>query len=225
MSHTLSIETSADACNVSLIGPDRIVTREADEPRSHARVLVPLIQQLLQAEGARPDAICVDCGPGSYTGLRIGVSSAKGLAWSMGLPLMAIPSLALMAAGLCDEVESDPVPVRCMIPARGQEVFTARYSVAADAVSLLSGPEVLRLDHLIPSLGSDLALVSVSTLGDRIESADTRVLPPHSRNAAPFVRNPGDVYRVEDVSSLEPLYLREFEAKKPAVSIFDRLPF
>ncbi len=224
----LSIETSADACSVSLIGNDSVVSMEADEPRMHGRMLVPMIEQIMSQQPGTLDAVCVDAGPGSYTGLRIGVSTAKGLAWSLEIPLLAIPSLDLMAAALHEEHQhlSKPITIRSMIPARGSDVYSARYALTAVGLRCLEMPEILNLDEWSASEATDVVLVSSSSLTERLTGiADICVLPPHSRYAAPLVRNQGAAYRVDDVSSFEPHYLRAFEARRPARSIFDRLPF
>jgi tRNA threonylcarbamoyladenosine biosynthesis protein TsaB len=223
----LSIETSADACSVSLIDDDSVVSMEADEPRSHGRMLVPMIEQIMLQQ-ANLDAVCVDAGPGSYTGLRIGVSTAKGLAWSLSIPLFAIPSLDLMAAALLEEHQhlSKPITIRCMIPARGSDVYSARYALTAEGLKCLEKPGVVNLDEWSPPEAVDVVLVSSSSLTEQLTGiADIRVLPPHSRHAAMLMRNQGAAYRVDDVSSFEPHYLRAFEARRPAKSIFDRLPF
>ncbi|MDA0875260.1 MAG: tRNA (adenosine(37)-N6)-threonylcarbamoyltransferase complex dimerization subunit type 1 TsaB, partial [Bacteroidetes bacterium] len=128
MTRFLSIETSADACSVSLILPDAIRSLETGEPRSHARLLVPLIRELLDGDPTPLDGICVDHGPGSYTGLRIGVSTAKGLAWALDRPLHALSSLALLAAAALEDDPAASGPVRALIPTRGKECFTALYA-------------------------------------------------------------------------------------------------
>lgn len=238
MPNILSIETSADACSVSLLTGNRLVCLEADEPRNHARMLVPLIEQLLAAEGVELDGVCVDAGPGSYTGLRIGVSTAKGLSWSLGIPLYAISSLALMAAGAVMDGDADKGDggareaasgrgYRPVIPARGSEVYTALYTWNGTQLTTLEQPGVHTVDDLASPSSGDLLIASTPAMAERLglQNMSADVIAPHSKQASLFLRNPGDVYRVEDVSSFEPLYLREFEAKQPAVSIFDRLPF
>jgi len=236
MPNILSIETSADACSVTLIKGDGLVSREAAEPRSHARMLVPLIEELLATEAVKLDAVCVDAGPGSYTGLRIGVSTAKGLAWSLGIPLHAISSLALMAAGavmgednLDDAAHKGPddLRLRPIIPARGNEVYSALYAWNGSGMVILEAPGIQSIEEVTASPSRDTLIASTPPVAERLGLKDgsALIIAPHSQHASILLRNPGDVYRVEDVSSFEPLYLREFEAKKPAVSIFDRLPF
>ncbi len=240
MEAILSIETSADACSISLLEEHRVISREADEPRSHARMLAPLIKDLLAELDVRPTAVCVDEGPGSYTGLRIGVSTAKGLAWSWDVPLYAIPSLALMAAGVATErgateqTVSDGQCIRAVISARSSEVFSALYRIEDQFPIEIEAPAVHELEDLVTRSDRDIVVLGSDPLAEKWNEAvipgragnpDPVVLPPHSRFAALLLRNPRHPYRVEDVSSFEPRYLREFVARKPAVSIFERLPF
>ena len=236
----LSIETSADACSISLWEDEWMVHREADEPRSHARMLAPMIDALLRDTGKALDGVCVDAGPGSYTGLRIGVSTAKGLAWSLDIPLYAVSTLGLVAAGAFEErLVTEGETVHVALGARGSELFVASYRVSNGYLNEEHAPRVcdsaifLR-DHAagITVAGSEAvqhvlvetrdSIADSSSLDDH---APVAVVAPHSRYAPTLMRNPAATYRVEDVSSFEPRYMRAFEARNPAKSIFDRLPF
>jgi tRNA threonylcarbamoyladenosine biosynthesis protein TsaB len=94
---TLVIETATAACSVALLRADELVAeRHEIVGRGHAERLVPMIGELLA--GQRPAAILVDCGPGSFTGLRVGLAAAHGLAIGWGVPLSGFSSLALLAA-------------------------------------------------------------------------------------------------------------------------------
>ena len=102
MTRILLIETSAALCSVALGENGRCVAyKESAQPRSHAAMTAVLLEQMLQERGLRVqdcDAVCVSKGPGSYTGLRVGVSSAKGLCFGAGIPLLAVGTLDLLAA-------------------------------------------------------------------------------------------------------------------------------
>ena len=94
---TLIIETATAACSVALLQDGEVVAeRHEVVSRGHAEKLVPMIADLLG--GARPDAILVDCGPGSFTGLRVGLAAAQGLAIGWKVPVAGFSSLALLAA-------------------------------------------------------------------------------------------------------------------------------
>jgi tRNA threonylcarbamoyl adenosine modification protein YeaZ len=94
----LVIDSATAACSVALIGDDGALVDERHElvGRGHAERLVPMIAELL--DGRRPGAILVDCGPGSFTGVRVGLAAAHGLAIGWQVPLSGFSSLALLAA-------------------------------------------------------------------------------------------------------------------------------
>lgn len=95
----LVIDSATPACSVALLGADDTVLAECHDivGRGHAERLMPMIADLL--DGRRPDAILVDCGPGSFTGVRVGLAAAHGLAIGWCVPLAGYSSLALLAAG------------------------------------------------------------------------------------------------------------------------------
>ncbi|GAA0732960.1 tRNA (adenosine(37)-N6)-threonylcarbamoyltransferase complex dimerization subunit type 1 TsaB [Sphingomonas japonica] len=93
---TLVIETATAACSVAMIdGSSVLGSRHEVVGRGHAERLVPMIAELL--DGAVPEAILVDCGPGSFTGVRVGIAAARGLAIGWGIPAQGYSSLTLMA--------------------------------------------------------------------------------------------------------------------------------
>lgn len=109
----LAIETATAGCSVALIAGDRVVAA-MDETvgRGHAERLVPQIAELLAAVGiTRAEAILVDCGPGSFTGVRVGLAAARGLALGWGVPVAGCSSLALIAAAALAEHDADEIAV------------------------------------------------------------------------------------------------------------------
>jgi tRNA threonylcarbamoyladenosine biosynthesis protein TsaB len=93
----LVIDSATAACSAALIEGDRIVAERNElVGRGHAERLLPMIEELL--EGRRPDSILVDCGPGSFTGVRVGLAAAHGLAIGWGVPLAGYSSMAALAA-------------------------------------------------------------------------------------------------------------------------------
>ena len=100
----LSIDTATAGCSVALIAADGTVLAEAHEivGRGHAERLVPMIAELTAAR--RVSRIAVGCGPGSFTGIRVGIAAARGLALGWGVPLTGVSSLALIAVGADEDV-------------------------------------------------------------------------------------------------------------------------
>src|SRR4051794_41329993 len=100
----LVIDTATASCSVALlVGDELIDQRQALVGRGHAERLLPMIEALLA--GRRPEAILVDCGPGSFTGLRVGLAAAHGLAIGWRIPLAGFSSMALIAAGASEPSE------------------------------------------------------------------------------------------------------------------------
>lgn len=142
MERIILIETSTALCSVALAQDGEIVSyKESSAPKAHASLTAVFIQEMLQECGltlADCDAVCVSMGPGSYTGLRVGVSTAKGLCFGARKPLLAVgtlDTLVAQAAGTChsegachSERSEEPLPYKNIIPmvdARRMEVYTA----------------------------------------------------------------------------------------------------
>jgi tRNA threonylcarbamoyladenosine biosynthesis protein TsaB len=130
LSYILHIETATTVCSVAISHKQELIfTRELNAGFTHAENLHVFIEQGLNESGLKPSqlsAIAVSKGPGSYTGLRIGVSSAKGLAYALRVPLISLGTLQVMAAGALSR-EKDHAVYCPMIDARRMEVYTALY--------------------------------------------------------------------------------------------------
>lgn len=131
MTRILQIETATQVCSAALSQNGKtIALKELEAQNIHAAHLTLFIDEVMQQAGLDYkdlDAVAVSQGPGSYTGLRIGVSTAKGICFAVEKPLIAIPTLQLMAKGFL-EAEPDYQGLVCpMIDARRMEVFTALY--------------------------------------------------------------------------------------------------
>ena len=133
------LETSTSLCSVALLEGDAITARRfSTEPRAHASMTAPFVQEVLAERGLKVsdcDAVCLSMGPGSYTGLRVGSSTAKGLCFGGGIPLLAVSTLDVLVA----QAVAAGLPEGCryivpMIDARRMEVYTAVY--AADGQRL-----------------------------------------------------------------------------------------
>ena len=103
MAHILLIETSTSVLSVALARDGAVVSeRVCTEPRMQASLTAPLVKEVLDQAGLKArdcDAVCVSSGPGSYTGLRVGVSTAKGLAFGAGIPLLSVGTLDILVSG------------------------------------------------------------------------------------------------------------------------------
>ena len=133
----LMIETSTECCSVALAdGAQILASRINGTPRQHAAMLAPYVQEVLAECGLAAsglDAVAVSEGPGSYTGLRVGVSTAKGLCFGAGKPLLGIDTLQILAMQALAEGRFDRIVA--MIDARRMEVYAASFDASARKVS------------------------------------------------------------------------------------------
>lgn len=145
MSYLLHIETATKVCSVALSKEGKLVQMQeiADDQFSHGEQLTLLIQKVIDQEEIKISdlsAVSVSAGPGSYTGLRIGVSTAKGLCYALSIPLISIDTLTSMAQ---DEIlKSTNTSVCSMIDARRMEVFSALFNSEGECIKMAS-PDVL----------------------------------------------------------------------------------
>jgi tRNA threonylcarbamoyladenosine biosynthesis protein TsaB len=206
--------------------------RENREGRSHAAVLAPFIQDVLQEGGLQADeldAVVVSKGPGSYTGLRIGVSTAKGICYGANLPLVAINTLQLMAQGtiqkLKKEMDISNAWLCPMIDARRMEVYTAFF----DANTLQVRETAAEI--ISPGSFSDiLKKRKVFFFGDGANKCREMIASPNAvflENIYPSAKSMLTLalekyqqHDFEDIAYFEPFYLKDFVATKPKKDIF-----
>lgn len=236
MALILNIETSTAVCSVSL-GKDGelFAYKENKEGMNHATHLTVFIDSILKENKLTPndlDAVSVSMGPGSYTGLRIGVSTAKGLCYGSNLPLIAISTLQAMTAPLLknkaviSQLGDPDESIFCpMIDARRMEVYTAFYSFKNEELRQTSA-EIIDEESFV----SDLAKNEIVFFGDGSSKCQSSL---QSENAI-FVNDitPTAIGMIElseakfkaeafeDVAYFEPFYLKDFVATTPKKNIF-----
>ena len=189
MCKLLFIETSTALCSTALAENGRIVcTRRSSEPRAHASLTAVFVKEMLDEAGwEAPDAVCVSMGPGSYTGLRVGVSTAKGLCFGWKVPLIAISTLDILAhqaieAGL-PECCAAILP---MVDARRMEVYTAPYSPSGERLGAIT-PVVLDADSFSDLFASGPVVVigdaadKFAALKSAAGASPWRTCPPPDR--------------------------------------------
>lgn len=138
MSLILNIDTATTVGSVCLSENGKPVqTLLNNQQKDHAATMVLFVQEIMKTQGITPaqlDAIAVSAGPGSYTGLRVGVATAKGLCYAWNKPLIAISTLQMMAQGLLEQLGDREAYYAPMIDARRMEVYTAIYKSDLSAV-------------------------------------------------------------------------------------------
>ena len=229
MATILHIETSTDVCSVALTTESQVLDhRENYEGQTHATLLSQYVKEMLDYARSRDlklDAIAVSIGPGSYTGLRIGLSEAKGLAFGLQLPLIGVNTLQLLSVSTMFnhfiDVDGDKLLYVPMIDARRMEVYTAAYTPALNAVL---EPQAMILDeHSFETLleqGYQLVLMgNGSDKARQVLSRDgVRFIEGIKPVAVDMLALAEKAYREKnfiDVAYSTPLYLKEFQTTKP----------
>lgn len=215
MSKILCLETATTNCSVALSVDGRIeAIREDKSPGySHAELLHVFIHQVLEETGlnvSQLDAIAVSKGPGSYTGLRIGVSAAKGLCFAADIPLIAIPTLQILALG----VETPKGHIVPMLDARRMEVYTAVYDNELNLIERTRA-EVLNtgsFDRLLsegPVVFIGSGVQKFKELCDHPHASFVTDLPS-ARQMGQLAEEKHQTGDTEDVAYFEPYYLKDF---------------
>ena len=226
MSTIVHIETSTDVCSVALSQDGHcIFHQENREGHSHARVLAPFVEDAVSMADSHAiplDAVAVSSGPGSYTGLRIGVSTAKGLCYGRNLKLISVPTLKLICVPVLLYREDLPADaLLCpMIDARRMEVYTAVYDRSLHTVAETSPqiitPESFRdlLDKQpVVFMGNGAAKCKGTITHPNAIFLDD--VEPLAKNMVPLAERELMNGEVEDTAYFEPFYLKEFVAGQP----------
>jgi tRNA threonylcarbamoyladenosine biosynthesis protein TsaB len=228
MPRILCIETATPVCSVALVeGAELAGLLESTRINSHSEVITVFIEQLLsenKLKVADLDAIAISMGPGSYTGLRIGVSTAKGLCYAADKPLIAIGTLQSMFSGMRQRNHpNDTELIFCpMIDARRMEVYSALFDfdgheireTHAEVIDENSFSDLLDKHHVV--FFGDGAGKCKTVIKHSNALFDDKFYP-----SAAYMMNPAiqkfEKKQFEDVAYFEPFYLKDFIAGIPKV--------
>lgn len=219
MTTILQIETATQVCSAAIsIDGKTVALKEETAQNIHAGSLTLFIEEVMQQASLDYndlDAIAVSKGPGSYTGLRIGVSTAKGLCFALDKPLLAIDTLKMMASGFLSEVEDYNGLICPMIDARRMEVFTAVYDTT---LNLLSPVTAMIIDE--NSFSEELKVTPITFIGDGamkcsglLSGDNSTFLDRNFNSASNMSMIAFELYCKEEFSDLayfEPYYLKDF---------------
>ena len=223
MKRIILIETSTALCSVALAEDGKVTAyRESSAPKAHASLTAVFVQEVLEERGVKLadcDAVCVSKGPGSYTGLRVGVSTAKGLCFGSGKPLVAVGTLDTLVAQAGD-VAGIVIP---MIDARRMEVYSAVFE---------NGKQITETTPVIVdenSFAEYLEQGPVLFIGDGAGKCADVIKHPNAQfcqcnpKASAMLQPAVAAYRAqqfEDVAYFEPFYLKEFVATVSKKKLF-----
>ena len=232
MERIILIETSTALCSAAL-AEDGVITsyRESSAPKAHASLTAVFIQEMLSERNlslSDCDAVCVSMGPGSYTGLRVGVSTAKGLCFGSGKPLLAVGTLNTLVAQASDVISSGVEKslsykyIIPMIDARRMEVYSAVFEIAGQA-----GNDARQITETAP------AIIDENSFAEYLEQGTCLFIGDGAGKCADVIKHPNasfyqcfpkasamlepalEAYRsgdLKDVAYFEPFYLKEFVA-------------
>lgn len=221
MALILNIETASTNCSVSLSKEGKTIALKEDFSQnfSHAERLNLYIDEVIQQAGILPkdlDAIAVSKGPGSYTGLRIGVSTAKGLCFALNIPLISIPTLQSLAL----QITATNGIVIPMLDARRMEVYSAVYTTDNKQMRDTQA-EILDEDSFSTYLEEGI----VHFIGTGVDKCQTIIQHtnavyverklPSANNMSVLAYNKYKISDIEDVAYFEPYYLKDFVSTKP----------
>lgn len=229
MSRIILIETSTALCSAALAEDGKIVSYKEDSGRAHAARLAPMVDEILRERGLSVkdcDAVGVSMGPGSYTGLRVGVSTAKGLCFGAGIPLLATGSLDTL---VWQAIDGSMVPEGCrrivpMIDARRMEVYTAVFTADGKQISETE-PKIIDAD----SFSAELAEGPVLFIGDGAAKCAEVITSPNARFVSAYPDARGmlspvmaeyNEKRFKDIAYFEPFYLKDFVATVSRKKLF-----
>lgn len=223
MAYILAIETATKICSVALFKNNQLIDfKEQGGQYSHAELLAPFTKDVLernQIQFCELDAVAVSKGPGSYTGLRIGVAFAKGLCYGNSIPFIAINTLEAMAFGAIEKLK-DTAALYCpMIDARRMEVYVSMYDSRLKELEIVSAKII---DEA--SFEEKLANQKIYFFGDGAAKCQEALNHKHadfSYLGEPSARYMGllayqkfEKQEFENLAYFEPYYLKEFLAIK-----------
>ncbi|MCX6239509.1 MAG: tRNA (adenosine(37)-N6)-threonylcarbamoyltransferase complex dimerization subunit type 1 TsaB [Bacteroidia bacterium] len=240
MALILNIETSTEVCSVVIARDGAVIqSRENLTGQNHAMMVTVFIRELLTDSNLtmeQLDAVAVSGGPGSYTGLRIGVSVAKGLCYASRLPLIAITSLEAMALHVINNHEKFHYPetgnpLFCpMIDARRMEVYTSFYDANGIQIRGIQA-DIIDNQSYLPFLENNTVLF----FGNGAAKCRNAISHPNAifidgiitsaENMVPLAERDFKNQKFVDMAYYEPFYLKDFVATIPVKNIFKCIKF
>ncbi len=223
----IHIETATTTCSVAA-GENGILVavRSVHDGYKHAENLLRLVEEVMQEAGWKNEelsAIAVSAGPGSYTGLRIGVSTAKGLCYALDIPLIAVSTLYSLASGFRRKFPDSDMLLCPMLDARRMEVYTALFSKNLDRLKPDAPLIVETLDNVPEILEQPIVF-----FGDGAEKCEVVLAHPNATfnnsiqiSAEDMLQSAADLYQTQtfvDLAYFEPEYLKPYQGKPPVMN-------
>ncbi len=225
----LAIETATEVCGVAIVhGGDVIAQRIVVEKNVHSEKLLPMIDEVFRESSLSlraVDAIAVSIGPGSFTGLRIGLSTAKGLAVAQTKRVIPVPTLDALAFEYHRCLGTNSSGVVCsLIDAKRDEVYYSFYEAGASGIRRLSEYDIAPVSNVAEAAAQYGSVIFVGDGAAKMETVAEMGGPLLRRSeitcnpvsVGMLAENEAELLSKESLSSLEPMYIREFLATRPA---------
>lgn len=224
MSLILCIETGTDICSVGIARDGELMSlRESDQGRDHAKQVAVFVDELLRETGVKPDeldAVAVGMGPGSYTGLRIGVSFAKGLCYGLNIPLLAVGSLEALTDVAIKDYEAGIIQVEgwdeaflCpMVDARRMEVYTQIFNSRCESQSEVSA-EIITEESFSQWRAKGKLVIfgnGAAKCQEMLPDAIYIDVAPSARGLTRIANQLFEAGKTVDIAYFEPFYLKDF---------------
>ena len=206
----LALETSSTICGAAMIkGQDCLAFREEEMPRRHAEIIPSFVESAIYESGQEMkmiDAMAVSIGPGSFTGLRIGLGFAKGFAFAHDLPILAVPTIEAMAFGLAKHQ-----PTLGLVLSHGRHIFSQRFFWQDELPIAASKPVVNDLEDLLDDLDEYATIFQWQC--HELISADLNAITiaPSARWVGLLGSEKYDQFVIEKPYELEPDYIAPFK--------------
>ncbi len=209
----LAIETSEKLCSTCVyFSKDKYYEANAVLKNSHAEILFDLIDFVITKSKVEPkdfNSVAVSAGPGSFTGLRIGMSAAKGIALAASLPIIPVPSFEALALQLKDTL---PIDSEFCIANKvnSDEVYYAKFKLTADSYIFAESLRILKNNELKDKIANALVFGNAAAVADE---PNVNIFAPHASYVAEWAKQFGDERRTKDFDFIEPDYLKNFIIK------------
>jgi len=216
----LAFETATEACSVAVLVDGQVRERFEVAPRRHAELALPWADALLAEAGvnrAQLDAVAVGCGPGAFTGVRLAISLAQGIALALDRPVIPISTLAVLAAGALARNNTSPMQILAAIDARMNEVYAGAFLRIEGELRAVGEQTVSAPDQLPPPEGNGWHGVGTGfaaadgalrrRLAAQLDRVDAQALP-HAADLARLAVNAFAHGQAVAAEQVEPVYLR-----------------
>ena len=221
MTTILAVDTSTEACSVALQIGNETIAKFADEPRSHSRLLMPMVQQVLVEADIKVnqlDAIGVSIGPGSFTGLRIGFAAVQGMAYGADIPVTPVSTLELMVATFRRQKNPAVGEIMALLDARMSEFNLGRYQLNDNhQIVALQVDQLASTEQTLELIQANNPGAIIGDAGNLFESAPQLAdqftqIYPNAIDILPMAMQQFDQGLAVNIESIDLVYLRGTEA-------------